>query len=886
MCPTLNTHNAIKFQYCYMNKSEILAHFSKEPDRHYAVHLFSDLGFERRACSRCGRFFWTLDPERDMCPDDGPDTYSFIGNPPTDKRFDYAESWRQMESFFVSMNHVSTPRYPVVCRWRDDLYYTIASIVDFQRVAGSKITFEFPANPLVVPQPCLRFKDIDNVGVSGRHFSSFCMVGQHSIPDTGGYWKDQCIQLDYDLLTRIFGIFPKEITFVEDVWAGGGSFGPSLEYFVCGLELGNAVFTEFQGTLDNYSPLDRRVIDMGAGLERFAWITMGTPTAYDCCFGPVLQEMITSCGVDPKPDALKSYYTAVAKSLDTIRDINQLRKHAIEVAGLSEQTLKSMILPLESVYMVADHIRTLIFAICDGSLPSNVGGGYNLRMMLRRVAGSLGPMNIHNIVDSHIDYLSGTYKELDARRQDVHDILDIELARYAASKTRMSGISDRIRNQRTPPTVSQLITLYESDGITPDYLVEMGAMEQVPAEFYPRLAELHQKQRPKHIDTPNLDNMPDTVPLYYEEDPTTFTSSVLKSGEDTVILDRTSFYPRGGGQEPDTGTIEMCPVVDVQKHGNVIVHYIRGKAPEIGDTVRCSIDRTRRDRITSNHTATHILNASSRRVLGSWVWQHSAYKDEDHARLDITHHSALDKDAVSRIEREANNMIKRDLPVSVQYMDRGSAEKMYGFSIYQGGVVPVKAVRIVSIGNEDIEACGGTHVSSTGKVGQIRITRSKRIQDGVVRLEFVSGPQAANTPVMTDAPKKQEPRKSHSDAMERLLDVVPRGEGSEYGAVFGGGSCVVYHDEYDQKFHTKMGKRLIKGDTHLTYCGIFHSGPAIRVMVYCGSQSLHSAIHIAQVISDILGGRAVGDNFFAQGGGRKDTHVEQAVSWARSELIP
>ena len=238
-----------------MGKSDILREFSADPDRYYRVNLFEEQGFERKRCKRCRRYFWTMDASRRFCPDDAPDIYSFIGQPPTARRFDYTEAWRQVESFFVRNGHTSISRYPVVCRWRDDLFFTIASIVDFQRVMGSKVVFEFPANPLVVPQTCLRFKDLENVGVTGRHFSSFCMIGQCAVPDQDGYWKDRCVELDYRLVTEQFGIPGEEVTFVEDVWVGGGSFGSSLEYFVRGLELGNAVFTEFQGELGKaYDP--------------------------------------------------------------------------------------------------------------------------------------------------------------------------------------------------------------------------------------------------------------------------------------------------------------------------------------------------------------------------------------------------------------------------------------------------------------------------------------------------------------------------------------------------------------------------------------------------------------------------------------------------------
>ena len=239
-----------------MDKEEILSKFSADPVKYYKVKLFEEQGFERKPCAKCGRFFWTLDGNRNHCPEDSDDTYSFIGNPPTKKRFDYSQAWKEIESFFVKNGHTSVSRYPVVCRWRDDLYFTIASVVDFQRVMGSKVVFEFPANPLVVPQMCLRFKDLENVGVTGRHFSSFCMIGQLSIPNSQGYWKDECIDLDFRLLTNQFGINKNEIVFVEDVWEGGGSFGSSLEYYVRGLELGNAVFTEFQGELGNHTTLD------------------------------------------------------------------------------------------------------------------------------------------------------------------------------------------------------------------------------------------------------------------------------------------------------------------------------------------------------------------------------------------------------------------------------------------------------------------------------------------------------------------------------------------------------------------------------------------------------------------------------------------------------
>ncbi|MEC9416820.1 MAG: alanine--tRNA ligase-related protein, partial [Thermoproteota archaeon] len=479
-----------------MGKKEILSKFSSYPERYYKIKLFESFGFERKSCVTCKRFFWTIDENRIECPDHSNDTYSFIGNPPTNKRFDYTQAWKEIESFFIKNNHTSVKRYPVVCRWRDDLYFTIASIVDFQRVMGSKVVFEFPANPLVVPQTCLRFKDLENVGVTGRHFSSFCMIGQHSIPNDNGYWKDECVNLDFNLLTQQFGIDKKEITFVEDVWEGGGSFGSSLEYFVRGLELGNAVFTEFQGDLSDYKTLDQRIIDMGAGLERFAWITMGTPTAYDCCFGPITEKLIEQAGIDANSSVLTPYFTEIAKNLELYEDLTQVRKNAIKTTGLTDEQINRIITPLEGIYLIIDHIRTLIFAISDGALPSNVGGGYNLRIMLRRIVSTMDRLklkfDLDEIIDIQIDYLKNTYPELEKTREDVKEIISIETGRYDSSKQRMQKIVSKLNKE---PKVEDLITLYESDGVTPEYLKEMKVISEIPSSFYSKLSDLHQSKK-------------------------------------------------------------------------------------------------------------------------------------------------------------------------------------------------------------------------------------------------------------------------------------------------------------------------------------------------------------------------------------------------------
>ncbi len=892
-----------------MNKDEILAKFSSEPDRYYKIKLFQEQGFTRESCSVCKRFFWTLDSGRTACPDHSDDTYSFIGNPPTSKRFDYTEAWKQVESFFVKNGHASISRYPVVCRWRDDLYFTIASIVDFQRVMGSKVVFEFPANPLVVPQTCLRFKDIENVGVTGRHFSSFCMIGQHSIPNGKGYWKDECVDLDFRLLTESFGINKQEITFVEDVWAGGGSFGSSLEYYVRGLELGNAVFTEFQGELGNHTTLDQKIIDMGAGLERFAWITMGTPTAYDCCFGPITQKLFQKIGIDVDSQILTKYFTEIARNLEKFPDLSQVRKAAIKSSQLTDSHLTKMITPLEGLYMIADHLRTLIFAISDGALPSNVGGGYNLRIILRRIMATIDrlglKLDLDELIDSHIDYLKKTYPELEQYRAEVKTIIGIEVGRYHESKSRMEKIAQNLKSQKKALNVDDMIRLYESDGVTPDYLKEYDVISEIPDSFYTKLSDLHQSEKKKATEEFDLAGIAETDLLFYKDDPVKFDAKVLRVLKNKfIVLDRTSFYARGGGQEPDHGKINGQDVIDVTKHGNVVLHEIKGAAPKEGQTVSCEIEEARRANITKHHTSTHVVNSSARNVLGSWVWQHSAFKEKDYGRIDITHHSSLSDDEVRKIENFANGIIQKNLPVTIQEYERGQAEQQFGFRIYQGGVVPVKAVRIVKIEDFDVEACGGTHVKRTGELGIIKITKSERIQDGVIRLEFVSGQAAIDfvqkqegdimTIIKSLGSNREKLVKSFEHAMtdseaakKKLKQLIKRTSSTVAKQAIESakklGPVKFYHtidEELDEEFHIAVGEDAIKQDPSLLYCALLVRGSGIRIIVFAGEQAQFKAGDMVKELSSKLGGSGGGDARFGQGGGKDITKISEALSHA------
>lgn len=727
-----------------VTKKDLIEKFQKNPERYWKVDLFDNLGFKRKQCKKCGKFFWTL-TEQETCNDATCRPYDFIGNPPAKKPFDYFETWKAIEKFFVKNGHTSIKRYPTVCRWFP-LYFTLAGIVNFYRQEDGNLTFEFPANPTIQTQPCLRFNDLPNVGINSRSYSCFLMIQQSSLYDgKQGYWKDRCIELDFDLLTKVFGIKPEEIVFIEDAWLGPSAFGNSLEYHVQGLELGNAVFTEFIGTPDNFKEMKEKVIDMGAGHERFTWITQGTPTSYDAVFGPVIEKLKKICEIEYDREFFSKYFRLVGTlDVNEVTDLKLARKKIADQLKISVEELDKKVAALEALYALADHSRTLAFAISDGGIPSNVAGGYNLRVVLRRALSFIDRfkwnLKLEDVVLWHIDYLKKLFPDLAEHKDEIARILEIEEKRYKQTKERAKRIVERIVEKKEEVDENKLIQLYDSEGITPELLKESGLEISIPPDFYGKVTERHMQEKPVEEKIKfDVSKLPPTKLLFYEDpELLEFKAKVLKVFDSYVVLDQTAFYPTSGGQLHDKGFIDEFEVTDVQKIGRVIVHQISGKVTE-GKLVNCTVDRARRQILRKHHTATHIVNAAARKVLGFHVWQHGAEKDVDKARLDVTHFDALTDEEIEKIEDEANKIVEKNLPVKIEILPRGEAEQKYGFRIYQGGPIPEKNLRIVSVGDIDIEACGGLHCKSTGEVGFISILRTKRIQDGIVRLEYCSG---------------------------------------------------------------------------------------------------------------------------------------------------
>ncbi|MBI5046333.1 alanine--tRNA ligase, partial [Candidatus Micrarchaeota archaeon] len=429
-----------------VDKDQLRKQFASEWEKHYKLKILIDRGFHRQKCPKCSRMYWAKDAKRGMCGDPSCIGYQFIGSTPVKKKLGYVDTWKAVEKYFTSNGHGYVKPYPTVARWRDDLYFTVASINDFQPyVVNGEL--EPPHNPLIVPQPCIRFSDISNVGVSGRHYTNFVMIGQHDFntEKTGlFYLKDQALEHDLNYLNAL-GIPEDEIIFQEDVWAGGGNFGQCIEYFVRGLELGNCVFMQYEVTQTGTRELSTKVIDMGAGLSRLAWITSGEPTSYEVVFGSVIEQMKKKAGVSIDRD-LFVRFAKISGSLneDEVGDLEKEKERVAKLLGVTKKELFDSLEPLQALYASADHLQTLLFTVTDGMLPSNSGGGYNLRMILRRVFGfeqKVGySLDYDKIVEGHAKHLEYIFPHLKDGVETTIDVIAEEQKRYAATKEKARGI--------------------------------------------------------------------------------------------------------------------------------------------------------------------------------------------------------------------------------------------------------------------------------------------------------------------------------------------------------------------------------------------------------------------------------------------------------------
>jgi alanyl-tRNA synthetase len=753
----------------------------------YEIEYFKEQGFIRNQCEKCGSYFWTRDHDKKICGDAPCESYSFIGSPIFKERS--PDEVRELFlSFFEDRSHTRLKRYPVVARWRDDIYLTIASIADFQPfVTSGKVPP--PANPLVISQPCIRLEDLESIGKSGRHLTSFEMMGHHAFNKRGVkeiYWKNDTVRYCDEFLQQI-GVAMESITYKEAPWVGGGNAGPCLEVISGGLELATLVFMDLERsprgdiTLEGqrYRKMDTYIVDTGYGLERFVWASKGTPTVYDAMFPGIIAELVNAAGIE---HPLQTHPEIILKQASLSGALN--RGEIAKRLGMPLESLTELLEPIENVYAVADHTKCLAFMLADGIVPSNAKEGYLARLVLRRSFRMLKSLGIETpleeIILMQIKTLRNSFPDLENAVDRIVKIVSLEKQRYDETLLKGERIIKQLakeymdKAERKVP-LDRLINLYDTHGLPPEFVKDVVATmkEQetgievsvdVPDDFYTLVARMHSEEQKEEVE-PLVESMlektkaiPATIKLYYEKPlALDFEATVLDIVDDSIVLDKTLFFPEGGGQPADIGFLtlmlqkvvfgensaERVKVVDVQEVEGVILHKIENGTLSKGSMVSGHVDPKRRIAHKTHHTATHIVVSSARKVLGDHVWQAGAQKGEKRARIDIAHFKRITEAERKEIEMLANRLVMENLEIKTGFVDRTEAERTYGSRIYQGGVPIGEKIRIVQIGDAvDVQACAGTHLSKTGECGTIKILRTERIQDGIERLEYAAGEAA------------------------------------------------------------------------------------------------------------------------------------------------
>jgi alanyl-tRNA synthetase len=918
------------------------------PAEEYALPFFKEQGFVRKRCPTCGEYFWTQNVKQENCGEstsDGCTYYTFLRNPPTRNRYRLPEMREAFLSFFEKHGHKRIKPYPVVARWRSDIYLTHASIIDFQPYVTEGIAPP-PANPLVIAQPCIRLVDIANTGPTfGRHLTIFEMGGHHAFnyPDKEVYWKDQTVRYHHEFVTDVLGVKSDEVTYKEDVWVGGGNAGPDVECIVGGLEVATLVFMQYKVVNGEFIKLPIRTVDTGYGLDRFAWLSQGVPSCFHAVYGGLLDKVFAMAGLKVDNELLFSVakYSGLVSVDKNANRLNARRKVA-ELVGRDVDELDRVLIPVENAFGVADHTKCLSFMLSEGIVPSNIHEGYLARLLFRRVYRLLRSLNIdverlYDIVDMQVDLWSKDYPHIKTMRNEIVEMLKVEEEKFEDTLKRGEGMVKRIASELKAKNVSRLpestlSELYDSHGLPPEIVKEAAEAEgvkvEVPENFYALIANRHM-QADKPVEEEGkaeaalegaVVELSPTEQMYYADAYVKeFDAKVLKVVKGKyVVLDRTCFYPEGGGQPSDTGFLlfddAKVEVVHVQKVGRVIVHETKAKvAFKEGTVVKGVLDWEKRYALMKAHTATHLVNGAARRVLGEHVWQHGTQKGVETTRLDISHYRRLTSEEIHKIETLANQAVLADMPVTTAWMPRNEAESRYGFRLYQGGAVPGKEIRVVKTGDWDIEACAGTHLRRTGEIGFLKIVYTERIQDGVERLGYAVGlaalkavqrqeqllwtvSETLSAPVekldKTAEKLVKELKEANSEKRKLVKELAAKesavGVANELGVAQEiGGVTLVKRDfqgEIDVNRMVQTANEMIKRNDETVTLFYGTDGKNARVLVMAGEAAVEKGVNAGEVVrevSPIIGGGGGGKPNFAQGGGTQIEKLEDAVKAAK-----
>jgi alanyl-tRNA synthetase len=789
-------------------------------------------------------------------------------------------------------------------------------------------------------------------------------------PDEGRmfYWMEECVKYCHEMFTETFGIDAKEITYVENPWCGGGNAGPAVEVIVGGLELATLVFmnleedengdVEIKG--DKYREMPLQIIDTGYGLERFCWAAAGTPTIYEAIYPETVSWLKDLAGFDgiteQWPELNLDKILGEMSRLNGIMNIeagvdgDELRSTFIAKLSergisITQQQFIAITDPLARIYAIPDHLHALCNMLGDGLVPSNAKAGYLARMLARRtlrMRDELGiEVSLAELALHHVDVNLGG-KNMKQTQDGIATILNLEEEKYVEMlrkgeqviKTMLSNV-DKNANEIEDEL---LFSLNDSHGIAPEMAISLAHRSgwesmTLRTGFTAELAERHAKMAKDAAKEVNkselvtgLENLPSTNSLYYDDVyQFEFDASVLFCGEikgddlpegatHAIVLDRTCFYPEGGGQEADFGTLSTdsihCRVLDTRKIGEHIVHLTDSSLSN-GDVVHGCIDWNRRKQLMDHHTSVHIVGGAARKILGPHIYQAGANKSVDSARLDITHYNRLSRTDLDDIEKMANQVIVQVHKTEKSILNRKDADRKHGFDLYQGGAPKGDTIRVLRISDHDVQACGGTHHDELGQIGSIRIVRSTAVQDGVERLHIVAGQAALDFAREQDVLLRQTgdvfgvnindvPRtaerffgewKEQRKRIEQLEAEIVRlrtsgGDDSSFSK--DGVRIVIMESDGGLKNMSKMLKELTLDESKPTLAILGSKEGGGKLMVATTENSIaserYNSVEILQSIIPHISGGGGGRPTFAQGGGSKPEGLQDSFDAAKSLL--
>jgi alanyl-tRNA synthetase len=716
--------------------------------------------------------------------------------------------------FFRERGHAVVPSSSLVPGNDPTLLFTNAGMVQFKDLFLGKEKRSYVR--AASSQRCVRaggkHNDLENVGYTARHHTFFEMLGNFSF---GDYFKQDAIRFAWDFVTGTLGIPPERLwvtvyeqddgaatIWLEEIgvdpkrftrmgaksnfWAMGdtGPCGPCTEIFydhgpdVPGgppgspdedgdryVEIWNLVFMQFDRAADGtMTPLPKPSVDTGMGLERVAAVMQGVHSNYDI-------------------DLFRNLIEAAAKATGTT-------------------DLKS-----NSLRVIADHVRATAFLIADGVLPSNEGRGYVLRRIMRRairhgfMLGQRQPF-FHELVATLEQEMGAAYPELAAQRTHIEKVILQEEERFAETLAQGMGLLDAAiaglagHTQIPGETVFRLYDTYGFPvDLTSDIAREKGLTIDEPGF---EAAMDAQRARARAASKFNVDlrggvsvdsrtsfvgydgehGVGRVVALFRDRQPV----EQLAAGEQgQVVLDVTPFYAESGGQVGDRGTLNTATakfvVEDTQKLGKAHVHVgsLQQGTLKVGDSVEAFVDGERRQATRLNHSATHLLHAALRKVLGTHVLQKGSLVAPDRLRFDFSHYSAVTPDELAQIEALVNAEIRRNAEAETKLMNFDAAVAAGAMALF--GEKYEDEVRVLRIGEFSTELCGGTHVRRAGDIGLFKIVSEGGVAAGVRRIEAVTGQGAYDYVVATDQKLREVAglvRGSREDVEDKVRQLLER----------------------------------------------------------------------------------------------------------------